>query len=113
MVGCYCWVPWWGAIAGCHGGVGGMPLVRCHSRVPLLGAISGCHGRALLLGAMGCRWWDAIIGCHSRLPWSGAMGVMVGCHCWVSLLGANVLRCTFLYIDNRQIVLCYLGSMQV
>lgn len=35
MVGCYCWcvVPWWGAIAGCHN-------VGCHSRVP---------------------WWDAIV----------------------------------------------------
>ena len=34
-VGCYCWcvVPWWGAIAGCHN-------VGCHSWVP---------------------WWDAIV----------------------------------------------------
>ena len=42
---------------------------------------------------------------------------------WVPLLGAiarknwpecyTVLRCTFLYIDNTQIGLCYLGSMLV
>ena len=75
--------------------------VWCHCWAPLLGAIAGFH----------C--WGAIAG----VP-------LLGCHCWgaiaiVPLLGAiarknwpkcyTVLRCTFLYIDNTQFGLCYLG----
>ena len=45
--------------------------------------------------------------------WVPLLGAMVGCHSRVPLLGATVLRCTFLYIDNTQIGLCYLGSMLV
>ena len=32
MVRCHCWMPWYGAIAGCH-------VARCHGKAPLLGAI--------------------------------------------------------------------------
>ena len=35
MVWCYCWVPWWGTIAGCHA----VSLLGCHFQ----GAIRGCH----------------------------------------------------------------------
>ena len=48
-------MPWWGAIAGCHG------------RVPLLGAMVGCHGRVPLLGA-------TVLGCTVlRLCYLGSM----------------------------------------
>ncbi len=47
MVGCYSWVPWWGAIVG-------VPLLGCHCWGAIRwGAIRGCHGGVLLLGCHG------------------------------------------------------------
>ena len=53
-----------------------------------------------------------LLGCHSRVQatligWHGG-APLVGCHCWVPPFSA-----AFLYIDNTQIGLCYLGSMLV
>ena len=100
-VGCHCWVPLLGVIAGvpslgCHcwmlaTNLGGVPLLGAIAGVPLLGAIAGCH----------C--WGAIAGCHCWVPLLGAiagvslLGAIAGCHCWgaiagVPLLGA-IVRC--------------------
>ena len=64
-----CWVPCWGAIAGCHCWV---PLLGCHCWVP-------CRGAAR------CHCWVPLLGCHCWVP---CWGAMAGCHCWVPLLGA-------------------------
>ena len=108
MLGCHCWVP----LLGCHALLGA--IAWCHCWVPLLGAMLGCH----------C--WVPLLGCHALL------GAIAWCHCWVPFLGAiagvpllgaiarknwpecyTVLPCTFLYIDNSQIGLCYLGIFGV
>ena len=73
-------MPWYGAIAGCHGA-----MVRCHCWVPWYGALAGCHGK-VPSGKMG-PLLDAIGGLFmthfDRLDVVPLLGAMVRCHCWV------------------------------
>ena len=73
--------------------------------MPLLGAIAVAE--VPLLGASYQLWRSS--------RWVPLLGAMQGCHCWVlaTNFGGGHVGCTFLYIDNTQIGLCYLGSMLV
>ena len=80
----------------------------------------GCHCWAPLLG---CHCWGAIAGvagCHHRWALAADFGGVHDCRvpCWGAIArkidqSVTLFCCTFLYIDNIQIGLCYLGSMQV
>ena len=143
LLGCHCWVPLLGChCVGCHCGVplpdASYQLWRSSRWVPLLGAIAGVP----LLGCcwvplLGCHCWVPLlgchcVGCHCGVPLPDASYQLWRSSRWVPLLGAiagvpflgaierknwpecyTVLRCAFLYIDNTQIGLCYLGSMLV
>ena len=78
-VGCHCWVPLLGVIAG----------------VPSL----GCHCWMLATNLGGCHCWVPLLGCHCWVPLCGAMAgchhcwmlaefTIAGCHAGVPLLGA-------------------------
>ena len=93
-VGCHCWGPLLGAIAGVPllGAIAGVPLLGAIAGVPLLGAMLGCHCWVFRRRCLG-----AIAGCHCLgVPLLGAMaGVPLldasyqlrrGSRCWLPLL---------------------------
>ena len=90
IVGCHCWVAWWGAISACPAMVGcycGVPLLNaiagCHAGVPILLAMAGCLGEVLLL--------DAMVGSYYIAEWVPWFGASAGCHDGVLVLGALAL----------------------
>ena len=142
IAGCHSWVPVLGAIAGVPllGAIVGCHACHCaiagyHCGVPWLdaiagrhcwGAVAGCHCWMPFAGWMLATNFGGVhVGCHCWVPCWGAIAgchcsvLLLGCHCWVPLREKiepecyTVLRCTFPYIDNKQIGLCYLGSMLV
>ena len=94
-VGCHCWVPLLGAIAGVPVLGARYQLWRSSRWVPLLGAIAGVP----LLGAiarvplLGCHCWvhatnfgGVHVGCHCCVR---CRGVIAGCHCWGAIAGCH------------------------